>query len=304
MSIKKYETLLKTVDLGSLTKASEELGYTQSAISQMIRSLEEELGVKLLIRDRAGVRLTEQGKYLVPRIRNVCEANNQVYACVASLQGSESRSLRVGVQAGTILSECPRLLQGFQSERPQVQFTLLQASAKELEAMMQDRHLDCAFVTGRTPQHKQVQSLVLRQEPLYAIFPQSETQPPSPYPLEELGNEVGFFHQDSLPEIVLQYLNKTPTLGSLQYHLSKSPTLGSLHYQGQDERSILSLVSAGFGMSILPERALIDVDEQVQIRPCTPTLHRSIFLLFPKNKDISPLTRDFIRYVLREEDNI
>ena len=50
MSIKKYEVLLQTADLGSFTKASEVLGYTQSAISHIITGLEDELGLKLLAR--------------------------------------------------------------------------------------------------------------------------------------------------------------------------------------------------------------------------------------------------------------
>ena len=71
MSIKKYEIFLQTADLGSFTKASEMLGYTQSAISHIITSLEDELGVKLLLRDRFGVRLTQEGQQLLPAIRTV-----------------------------------------------------------------------------------------------------------------------------------------------------------------------------------------------------------------------------------------
>ena len=66
MSIKKYEVLLQTADLGSFTKASEVLGYTQSAISHIITGLEDELGLKLLARDRFGVRLTAEGRPSCP----------------------------------------------------------------------------------------------------------------------------------------------------------------------------------------------------------------------------------------------
>ena len=68
MSIKKYEVLLQTADLGSFTKASEVLGYTQSAISHIVTGLEDELGLKLLTRDRFGVRLTPEGEALLPAI--------------------------------------------------------------------------------------------------------------------------------------------------------------------------------------------------------------------------------------------
>ena len=49
MSIKKYEVLLQTADLGSFTKASEVLGYTQSAISHIVTGLEDELGLILAL---------------------------------------------------------------------------------------------------------------------------------------------------------------------------------------------------------------------------------------------------------------
>lgn len=50
MSLKKYEAFSKTVELGSLTNAADALGYTQSGISHMLNSLEDELGFTLLYR--------------------------------------------------------------------------------------------------------------------------------------------------------------------------------------------------------------------------------------------------------------
>ena len=57
MSATKYQIFLKTVECGSFTKAAEELNFSQSGISHAISSLEEELGVTLLSRNRGGVTL-------------------------------------------------------------------------------------------------------------------------------------------------------------------------------------------------------------------------------------------------------
>ena len=62
----RYLALQKIIELGSFTKAAEALGYTQSSISQMIGSLENELGIKLLTRSRTGIRLTIEGAELYP----------------------------------------------------------------------------------------------------------------------------------------------------------------------------------------------------------------------------------------------
>ena len=66
--MQKYIALQKVIELGSFTKAADALGFTQSSISQMIASLESELNMKLLIRSRAEIKLTREGKELYPWI--------------------------------------------------------------------------------------------------------------------------------------------------------------------------------------------------------------------------------------------
>lgn len=61
-----FKALRTVLRLGSFTKAAHALGYTQSSISQMMASLEEELSFKLLIRSRNGITLTQEGQQLYP----------------------------------------------------------------------------------------------------------------------------------------------------------------------------------------------------------------------------------------------
>ena len=67
----RYLALQKIVELGSFTRAAEALGYTQSAMSQMIASLEEELSIKLLIRSRTGAQLTLEWAELYPYVERL-----------------------------------------------------------------------------------------------------------------------------------------------------------------------------------------------------------------------------------------
>lgn len=68
MNVNRYLALQKIISLGSFSKAAEEMGYSQSATSQMIASLEKELGVSPIHRSRYGVTLTLEGKKLYPKI--------------------------------------------------------------------------------------------------------------------------------------------------------------------------------------------------------------------------------------------
>ena len=68
----RYDILLKVVECGSFSAAAEQLGYTQSAISQTIAALEQELGVTLLVRNKKGTRLSTDGRACLPHIREIC----------------------------------------------------------------------------------------------------------------------------------------------------------------------------------------------------------------------------------------
>ena len=71
MSLKKYEAFVRTVELGSLTKAAEALGSTQSRISHILSDLEAEYGFRLMYRSRRGIVLTEAGKLLLPKMQAI-----------------------------------------------------------------------------------------------------------------------------------------------------------------------------------------------------------------------------------------
>ena len=58
MNIKKYEVLLNTLNRGCFAKACEDLGYSQPAITHMMKSMEREIGLPLLRRSNKGIQLT------------------------------------------------------------------------------------------------------------------------------------------------------------------------------------------------------------------------------------------------------
>ena len=78
MDSKKLEILMTAIDLGSFTKASEVVGYTQSGLTHMMDALEREVGFSLLQRDHNGIQLSPQGRQLMPAIREFLQASAPV----------------------------------------------------------------------------------------------------------------------------------------------------------------------------------------------------------------------------------
>lgn len=280
MSIKKYETLLRTVDLGSLTRASEELGYTQSAISQIISGLEEEMGLKLLIRDRSGVRLTEVGTRILPAIRTVCEANDEVLRRVAELHKMEFEHLRIGTQSGAPSQLLAHILQQFLKRCPNVHLELMQGEPTEMERMVMLGNLDCALLYAK--QSESLDSVRIAEETFVAVFPPSRTEEPPFYSLDRLADDVLLVNRNDIPEMIKPFLKKARSEEKI-YSL------------GQDDSAVLAMVAAGLGMSILPENHVLHSGVDVITRSCNPSLSRGIHLVFPKRKNNSSVARQFIQ---------
>ena len=78
MSLKKYRALLEAVDSGSLTRAAENLHYTQPGISHMILSLEEEFGFSLLSRGKSGVTPTAEAEKLLVWMRQIVNGEDKL----------------------------------------------------------------------------------------------------------------------------------------------------------------------------------------------------------------------------------
>ena len=99
MDSKKLEILVTAVDLGSFSRASEVVGYTQSGITHMMDALEREIGFPLLIRGRGGVKLTEQGEQMMPAIREFLRANANLENQIRAVGESKTQVIRIAAYA-------------------------------------------------------------------------------------------------------------------------------------------------------------------------------------------------------------
>ena len=73
-----YEAFVRVTETGSFTKAAKSMGYTQSAVSQMIKSLEEELDTTLIRRSKRGIELSPDGEEFLPYIKNIYNAHREL----------------------------------------------------------------------------------------------------------------------------------------------------------------------------------------------------------------------------------
>lgn len=122
----RYKALQKIVSLGSFSKAAEEMGYSQSAMSQMIASLEKELGTRLIHRSRYGIELTLEGRELYPKIEQLLTAYQAVLEKNDEIRGLETGTVRMGTITSISAHWLPDIIKEFQEHYPQVEFVIHQ----------------------------------------------------------------------------------------------------------------------------------------------------------------------------------
>lgn len=135
---------LAVVDTGSVTRAADRLGRTQSAVSMQIRKLEESLGQSIFVREPRGVSLTERGKQLLPYARRVVGLLDE--AATALREKPLSGPVRVGIPDEYVQSILPSVLAAFAQRHPETQVTIrCDFSAPQLAALNADK-IDLAVI--------------------------------------------------------------------------------------------------------------------------------------------------------------
>lgn len=146
MDIKKYEILLDAIESGSVTNTAERMNYTQSGLSHMLNNLEQELGVKLVIRDRNGVRPTSIGKTLMPYIRKIVDENERFMQALGEASGVMKGDITLGSIDTVSTVFLPGIIGKFKEKYPDIDFAIKNGSYEDNEGWIKRSEVDCGFI--------------------------------------------------------------------------------------------------------------------------------------------------------------
>ena len=285
MTLEKYQTLMSVVDCGSLTRAAAELGVTQSAVSHSLDSLEKELGFTVIRRSRAGVQLTNEGERLLPAVRSMLAAAEQLNQTASSIRGLESGTVRIGAFTSVAVHWLPPVLKEFQQDYPKVDFKLLNGDYHDVEQWLADGSVDVGFVA--MPAGVGCECIPLMEDRLLAILPRHSRFENYPkFPLVECETE---------PFISLLQSSDHDARRALEAAGVKP----NVRFYTKDDYAVIAMVEQGLGISIMPELLLKGRHDDLQILPLIPEAKRTIGLAIAAGERAGPATRRFADYVVR-----
>ena len=283
MNIKKYEAFVRAVELGSLSKASEELGYTQSGISHMMQSLEDEVGFSLMVRTSSGILPNAEGQLLLPIIRQLLNTNESLEQYIAKIKGADTGRIRIASFSSVATYWLPHIISAFQRDFPNVEIQILEGGADAIDTMMENREADLCLYTGG--EKRSFEWIPLCEDQLLALMPPG-------HPLTEL---------DAVPIKALMNEQFIMPLAGYDYEvhhiLDKLEHYPHIRFSSCSDYAIISMVTEGLGVSILPELLLRNYRNDAVAMPMDPPQGRMLGMGLPQVRTASPVSRNFMRYV-------
>lgn len=134
MNIEKYKVFLTAARKGSFIQTARELGYTPSAITQMMNSLENECGFSLLQRSNKGVTLTKEGRSLLPFARQLVQAEERLEEHCDNIKGIHLGRLRIAGFTSTACAIIFPVVEQFQKQYPNVDVDILEENSPKVLA--------------------------------------------------------------------------------------------------------------------------------------------------------------------------
>lgn len=263
MDSKKLEILMTAADLGSFTKASEVVGYTQSGLTHMMDALEREIGFPLLQRNHSGIQLTEQGIQLMPAIREFLQANANLENQIKVIAQQKTEVIRIAAYASIAMQWMPEILYRFRRICPEVNVDLRMVDhALEPFELLENGQTDVIFASRQN--YSCCDWIALYHEKMYAILPRD-------YPLE--GRTAFPLEEYAGQEFIMPYGKFDNDV-----HAALEPVGVMLNAKPSrvDDETVIRMVGKGLGVSMMTELMIRGRRDDVVCVPVEPPAIREL----------------------------
>ena len=290
-----FKQLEAFVDYGSFSEAARRLYLTQPTISAHIRSLEDELHMKLIIRTTKKTTVTAKGYQLYDSAVRMLDIRNNL---LENFTGAHKHM--IDLAASTIPSSylLPELLAAFGKAHPDVYFHSVQSDSAESISRVLDGTVDLALV-GQNTRDESCVFLPFCYDELVLATPVTDRYL-SLY--SHLPDEPVSFRDFAKDPIIIREKG-SGTKKEMDLFLEKNGIIpGNLNVVARmnDLESIKKSIVNGLGISILSSRSVTDLQKtkQILVFPLgEPTHKRSFYIVYSKNRILKPHVKQFIQFV-------
>lgn len=293
ITLRQLKAFVLVAEHSSFTKAADILQLTQSALSGLIKELEQNMDVKLFDRTTRKLHLSDAGQRLLPQAKRVLNEVSVLDENVANLKSLHQGHIRLAVSQQLAASTMPKLIAKFCAEHPNIQVTLVDCSVDEVVTQVESLTTDLGIAPERDF-GDDVEAKALFASSFYLVLPKS-------HPFAKRGSVTW---EDLLHERLIT-LNG-PFIKSLQNQLPEaiSSRIFNPDFEVNFLSTALGMTRMGLGVTLCLLYAAEWVEQNgLTMRPLAkPVVERKFLLYTHKNRSLSPAALAFKAYLLANAD--
>lgn len=245
MEIHQLRYVCAVADTGSFSRAAARCQIAQPSLSQQILKLEKDLGAKLFDRLGRGIHLTEAGRAFLPHARTILEQMEAARTSVAEKSADACGAVTVGVIPTIAPYLMPRYAATFAKKYTEAKLRVVEETTPLLVEALRDLSIDLAIL-ALPLRYRDLQCFSIRTEPLFAVLPKEHPRAAAEsLALKSLRGE---------PFVMLRngHCFRDLSLATCT-HARITPNIA---FESDQFSSILGMVAAGVGISLVPEMAI------------------------------------------------
>lgn len=238
------EVFIKVVEKENFSKAAEELHMTQPAVSQYIRTLEENIGTRLLERSNKYVRLNKAGEIVYHHAKEIVALYTKMQSLVGDLTNNASGPLSIGASYTFGEYILPHIMARLQVQYPLIYPSIMIHNTKEIIELVNSHQLDIGIIEGQFHE-KTLNSEVVSEDQMVIVAPPHHSLLGQKVPLSQLEEETWILREkgsgtrEASENLFRQY----------NFHPKKVMEFGSTQL-------IKESVEAGLGISLVSRWAI------------------------------------------------
>lgn len=279
MTLVQLQVFLAIVEKGSFTQAAETIGMTQSAVSHALSSLEAELGVSLLKRDRTGTYLSEIGREILQHAREMMAQAENIRQKTAAARGLTKGRIRIGTFPSTSIGLLPGIIREFQQRYPGIELVLFEGTDYEVYDWIQNRLVDIGFVALPV---EGVETVPIAQDELLVVMSAKyHLSSAKSLTIAQIAQEPFIMPKASRDTVIQELFQEA----GITFHP---------RYEALGNATILALVEEGLGITLLPQLVLATNHKEIAAVPLEPPTWRRLAFGMLSFAELTPAARSFV----------
>ncbi len=286
MESARCRAFVAAADTGSFTAAGKQLDYTPSGVSQLVRALENELGLVLLSRRNRGVTMTREGERIYPKVVEYIESEKVMMRTADAISSLSTGEVNIATFTSIAANCLPPVLKGFNELYPNISLKIVEAAKYRIEELISGNEADIAFCSKF--ENLDCDFMPFMEDRLVAVLPPGHRYARTgAFPLKACANEDLIMPAKGNDLDVIKALKEN----DIDYHI---------RFSTMEDNTAAHMVSAGLGISITNELSITKSKSgEYVVVPVDPLTTVPFGITLLSTESAPPAVRKFQEYAAK-----